>query len=107
MEVRKLLERMVRELGHEPILARVPAPDTFHGIDVYIVEIDAEGSLGQVLAQAASQREPSLPIVGIGDARPPAQELALLEIELAAWLTKPFTLAQLREAIERALAQSE
>jgi hypothetical protein len=102
-EVRKMLARMVQALGHEPVIARVPMPSQFLDVDVFLVNTDE--TLGMTRVQAAYHANPSLPIIGTGAGPAPAEELALLGIELAAWLSIPFTLPQLREAVERALRQ--
>jgi hypothetical protein len=104
LTVRNTLERMVCELGHEPIMARVPMPLQFHDADVFIA--NTSETLGITRLQAAHHADPSLPIIGIGQEPPSADELALLEIRLVVWLAMPFTLTQLRLAIELALAQS-
>jgi CheY-like chemotaxis protein len=98
--VRWLLERMVSRLGHEPVMVRVPSPDHLERADALLVEPTA--TLGVVLAQAASIAKPSLPII-CSSGRGPAPELAMLGVVFAACLVKPFTLQQLKEAIDKAL----
>jgi CheY-like chemotaxis protein len=106
-QVRAMLKRIVTRLGHEPVLGRVPAPEHFAGFDVYI--LDTAGSLGPTLAraarQAAREADQSLPIVGIG-AEPLPEVFKTLGIEPDVFLLKPLTMEQLRDAIERVLAQS-
>jgi CheY-like chemotaxis protein len=99
-EVSETLERMVWMLGHEAVMVRVPRPQHLTDADLYIVE--PSGSLGMVLAHAAKIANPSLPVIASSvDAPPP--ELAELGVVFAAWLLKPYTLEQLRDAIELAL----
>jgi hypothetical protein len=98
--VRRLLERMVIRLGHEPMLVRVPAPQQLQSADVLVVEPAAP--TGAVLAQAACIVDPSLPLICASvTASPP--ELAELGVVFAAALVKPFTAEQLGVAIEEAL----
>jgi CheY-like chemotaxis protein len=99
-DVRRLLERMVARLGHEPIVVRVPAPQHLTSADVLLVE--PASPVGAVLAQAASIANPSLPLVCASVAAAPP-ELAELGVAFAACLVKPFTLRQLGAAIDRAL----
>lgn len=105
LEVRKILANMVQALGHEPILARVPTPETFFGCEACIVDTDGDAGARNVRAahNAAVNSEISMPIIGVGTVRPQAEEYAPLKIDLAAWLALPLTLEQLREAIGRAL----
>lgn len=101
-DVRRLLERMVQRLGHEPIAVRAPSPEQLRSADVFVVEPAAP--IGRVLAQAAHLIDPSLPIICASVAAAPP-ELAELGIVFAAVLIKPFTLGQLHVAIGE--AQSE
>jgi CheY-like chemotaxis protein len=99
-DVRRLLERMVTRLGHEPILVNIPAPQQLQSVDVLVVEPAAP--TGAVLAQSACIVNPSLPLICASvTASPP--ELAELGVVFAAALVKPFTAEQLRVAIEEAL----
>ncbi len=98
--VRRLLERMVTRLGHEPIAVRVPAPQHLTSADVFVVEPAAP--TGAVLALAACIADPSLPLICASVAAPPP-ELAELGVVFAASLVKPFTLEQLGAAIDEAL----
>jgi CheY-like chemotaxis protein len=98
--VRRLLERMVTRLGHEPMLVRVPAPEQLQSADVLVVEPAAP--IGVVLAQAACIVNPALPLICASVTAPPP-ELAELGVVFAAALVKPFTAGQLGVAIEQAL----
>ncbi len=99
-----MLERMVTRLGHEPMLARVSAPEQLQSADVLVVEPAAP--TGVVLAQAARIVNPSLPLICASDTAPPP-ELAELGVFFAAALVKPFTTEQFGVAIEKTLrAQS-
>ena len=99
-EVRRMLERMVTRLGHEPILAGFPAPNQLQRADLLMVEAAAPSSA--VLAQAARIVNPRLPLVCASVAAPPP-ELEELGIVFAATLVKPFTAEQLGAAIDQAL----
>jgi CheY-like chemotaxis protein len=97
-DVRRLLVRMLTRLGHEPIAVTVPAPEQLLSADVLLVEPAAP--IGTVLAQTAGLVNPSLPVICVSVAAPPA-ELAELGIVFAASLVKPFTAEQLDAAIGR------
>jgi hypothetical protein len=99
-EVRRLVERMVTRLGHEPIVLRVTAPQQLMYADVLVVE--PATPVGAVHAQAMCMVNPSLPIICASITAPPP-ELAELGVVFAASLVKPFTLEQLGGAIEEAL----
>jgi hypothetical protein len=99
-QVRRMLERMVARLGHEPILAGFPAPKELQRADLLIVEPAAPA--GAVLAQAARIVNPRLPLV-CASVTAPAPELEELGIVFAAAVVKPFTAAQLGAAIDQAL----
>jgi hypothetical protein len=99
-EVRRLLERMVTRLGHEPIAVRMPTPEQLMSADALVVEPAAP--IGAVLAQAASIANPTLPLVCASVAGPPA-ELADLGVVFAASMVKPFTLDELAAAIDLSL----
>jgi CheY-like chemotaxis protein len=103
-DVRRMLERMVTRLGHEPVFVKVPAPAQLQSADVLMVE--PATPTGAVLAQAACIVNPRLPLICASVTGPPP-ELTALGIEFAATLVKPFTAAQLGAAIDRALCASE
>ncbi|HEY8304737.1 MAG TPA: hypothetical protein VIG42_09145 [Solirubrobacteraceae bacterium] len=97
-DVRRLLARMVIDLGHEALVLEVPAPEWFLSADVFLVEPAAP--VGAVLAKAAQLIRPDLPIVFVS-VEPPPQ----LDVESAAYVMKPFTAIQLGDAINRALSR--
>jgi CheY-like chemotaxis protein len=99
-DVRRLLERMVTRLGHQPVAVRAPTPQQLTGADVFIVEPAAP--IGVVLAQAAHLIDPTLPLLCASVTAPPP-ELAELGVVFAAVLIKPFSPAQLEAVIDRAL----
>jgi CheY-like chemotaxis protein len=99
-DVRRLLERMVTRLGHEPIVVGVPTPEQLMSADLMVVEPAAP--VGAVLAQAACIASPSLPLICASVAAAPP-ELAELGVVFAACLLKPFILRQLAAAIDEAL----
>jgi CheY-like chemotaxis protein len=103
-DVRRLLERMVTRLGHEPVFVKVPAPAQLQSADVLVVEPAAP--TGAVLAQAACIVNPTLPLICASVTGPPP-ELAELGVEFAACLVKPFTIEQLGAGIDQALCASE
>ncbi len=99
-DVARLLERMVARLGHEPVSVTIPSPEHLTSADVLILEPAAP--IGAVFAQAASLAVPELPLICASVAGP-SEELADLGVRFAAYVFKPYTLEQLRVAIEHAL----
>ncbi len=65
--------------------------------------IEPAAPVGATMAQAASVVNPSLPLISVSIAEPPA-ELAELGVVFTTSLVKPFTAEQLSDAIERALS---
>jgi|GEM_PF-477021 len=99
-DVRRLLERMLTRMGHEPVAVRTPDTEYLTSADVVIVE--PVEPVGALLAQAASIARPSLPLICVSVSGP-AAELAELGVIFNACLIKPFTTEQLQEAIDQAL----
>lgn len=99
-DVRRLLERMVTRLGHEPTAVIMPTPEQLTSADVLVVE--PADPVGAVLAQAARLANPSLPLICASVAAA-APELAELGVEFAATLVKPFTAEELRSALDQVL----
>jgi hypothetical protein len=102
--VRRLLERMVTRLGHDPVLVTIPDPGQLSSADVLIVE--PASPIGAVLAQAAAIARPELPLV-CASVEPPPGELAELGVSFAGTLVKPFTIGQLERALTGALGNAE
>jgi CheY-like chemotaxis protein len=101
---RRLLERMLTRLGHEPLVVTMPTLARVLDADLFIVEPAAPGE--RMLAQAVHIANPSLPMICASVSGPPG-ELCELGVVFADSLVVPFTLSQLRAAIELALhAQS-
>lgn len=101
-DVRRLLARMILRLGHEPLAPIAPSPEQLRGADLFLIEPAAP--IGAVLAQAAHLIDPAMPLVCVSVEPPPA-ELLDLGVSFAVSLLKPFTLEQLRAAIELALSR--
>jgi CheY-like chemotaxis protein len=99
-DVRRLLERMLTRLGHEPIMVRTP--DTEHLMSADAIIVEPVESVGALLAQAASIARPSLPLI-CASVTEPAAELAELGVNFSACLIKPFTTKELEAAIDQAL----
>jgi hypothetical protein len=99
---RRLLVRMVKRLGHEPLAPRVAAPRDLRSADLFVLEPAA--ALGAALAQAAHLLAPTLPLICASVQAPPPALLAS-GIVFDTCLVKPFTLAQLGAAIEEALCR--
>jgi hypothetical protein len=96
---RRLLAKMLIRLGHQPLLLTMPTLKRAMNADLFIVEPKASG--GKILAQAAHIANPSLPMICVSVSIPP-WELCELGVVFAASLIVPFTLGQLRAAIELA-----
>lgn len=102
LEVRQLLEQVVRRLGHEPI--QPPSSlllDALPEADVLLVE-PAWGE-GLALTLALSRERPGLPVVCASSYAPSSD---VLELQPVARLLKPFSLAELEAAIEPALVRA-
>jgi CheY-like chemotaxis protein len=97
VEVRELLERVVRRLGSEPVR---PSPDlVLREIDAAVVE--PAGPRGEEAVRAL--HEAGVPTVYVS-IYPPTPEIR--EYRPLAYLLKPFSLAELEEAILAATAAS-
>ncbi len=94
-EVCRLLERMVSRLGHEPTLMPGSSTQELARLAAFIVEPAAQSGLAT--AKALSVVLPELPILCVSVAAAPD-----VGISFSAALLKPFTLEQLRGALERA-----
>jgi hypothetical protein len=97
--IRRLLEEMLTRLGHEPLLITMPTLERALNADLFIAEPKAAG--GSILAQAVHIVNPSLPMICASVSIPP-WELCELGIVFVDSLIVPFTLGQLRSAIELA-----
>jgi hypothetical protein len=98
---RWLLQRMLTRLNHEPIAVKIPSPEQLTHADIFILEPAAP--VGAALAQAANIANPTLPLISASVTSPPP-ELAQLGVLFTASLIKPFTIEQLRNAIDDTLA---
>jgi len=97
-DISALLELVVRRLGHEPI-AYLGGDVDHIGIDAAVIE-PGETSALQV---ARSLRSRNVPVLFTSIYPPDA---AVLDLEPAAYLVKPFPLYALERALEAALAVS-
>jgi DNA-binding NtrC family response regulator len=98
IEVRRLLQRMVRELGHDPQVADAPpTTEDLEGVGLLIVEpADPKGAL---LAKTVQTLDPGLPILGVS-----VLDASQVDIAFHEFICKPFTFEQLASAVEQALA---
>ena len=96
-DVRLLIEHVLVRMGHDPV-GRHEADDA----DALLIEPASPHDLA--LARHVREQRRELPIVCISIE--PASEDALA-LDPAVYLVKPFTLAGLRDAIERALIPAE
>ncbi len=101
-EVRRMLERMLTRLGHEPLAVTMPTPEQLMSADVLVVEPAAP--VGAVLALAARVANPSLPLICVSVAAADP-ELEQLGVAFAVSLLKPFTARRLGCAIDVALRE--
>ena len=97
-DVRQLLAAMLNRLGHESTSIR-PGELTLPDVDLLVLEPAAPAYLE--LARDARRRMPALPVVCVSVLPEEAQFLSLGPL---GYLTKPFTLDELRTAVDVALA---
>jgi CheY-like chemotaxis protein len=98
-EVRELLVRIVRRLGHEALVHDGRSPSGREHVDVVILEPAQEGSLEAVEPLVREQRA-ALVCVSIFPATERTAALAPV-----AHLQKPFSLAELEHALAAAVTQ--
>ncbi len=99
LEVRRLLQRMVRELGHDPQVADAPpTAEDLEGIGLLIVE--PANPKGALLAKTVQTLAPGLPILCVS-----VLDSSQVDIAFHAFLCKPFTPEQFAGVIARALAR--
>jgi CheY-like chemotaxis protein len=96
LEVRELLARVIEAMGAEPL---VDAPASAHAVDLLLIEPGSEAALE--LARRLRAERPDLPIVCVS-IYPPQLESDLLCP--AAYLVKPFSVAELQGVLRNALA---
>ena len=96
-DVRRLFEHMLARLGHEPVHVRTVDEAIVAAADLLLVET-AHPACAE-LATAARMLRPSLPVV-CASIMPPRGEP---RIEPDSHLLKPFTLNELRAAVDAAL----
>jgi CheY-like chemotaxis protein len=100
-EVRELLIRVVRRLGHEVVLGDESYTPTGQHVDAVLVEPAHEPGL-DAAAPLVQSRGASLVCVSI---YPPSERVR--ELGPVAYLQKPFTLGQLEQALVSALLPLE
>jgi CheY-like chemotaxis protein len=108
--IRSFVQRALTEDGHDAVVARdgAEALDTLHretgAFDLLLTDIKMPVMDGIALALAAVRDYPAVPVLlmtGYADQRERAHGLEQLIHDV---LAKPFTLAQLQQAIDSALA---
>lgn len=97
-DVRQLLAVMLNRLGHEPTSIR-PGEPALPEAELLVLEPAAPAYLE--LARDARTRMPTLPVVCVSVLPEEAQFLSLGPL---GYLAKPFTLDELRSAVDVALA---
>lgn len=97
-DVRELLERSVRRLGHDPVVHDHTRPLDEHEIDVLLLEPAFNG--GIELAQTLRRAQPDLAIV-ICSIFPPSPELQ--QLSPVAHVLKPFQRDALEDALQAAV----
>jgi CheY-like chemotaxis protein len=98
LEVRELLERVVEAMGYE---ALVDEPENADAIDVMLIEPGSEQALDR--ARRIRDARPDLPVVCVS-IYPPELESDLLSP--AAYLVKPFSVADLQEVLRTVVASA-
>lgn len=101
-DVRALLERAVRRLGHEPVVHERRADGEPTEADVLLLEPAFNG--GMELARALRRERPRLAIV-ICSIFPPSEELQ--ELGPAAYVLKPFQRDTLEDALKHAISAND
>jgi CheY-like chemotaxis protein len=96
LEVRELLARVIEAMGAEPL---VTEPSSADELDLLLIEPGSEAALE--LARRLRAERPGLPIVCVS-IYPPQLESDLLSP--AAYLVKPFSVAELQGVLRNALA---
>jgi CheY-like chemotaxis protein len=99
LQVRQLLERIVRALGYEPVVGTAPAMPALEDIELVIVEPCDPPSAR--LAEKIQLADPLIPIICVSVLAEPQVDLVL-----DSCLLKPFIVADLAAAITRALLRS-
>lgn len=98
--VRRLLQRMVCELGHDPRIADAPpTPEELHEAGLLIVEPADPGSAR--LAESVHAAAPALPILCVS-----VLDCSQVNIACNGFLCKPFTFEQFADAVQRLLVRS-
>jgi len=100
-DVRALLERAVRRLGHEPVVHQRQADERRADADVLLLEPAFNG--GVELARTLREDRPRLAIV-ICSIFPPTEELQ--DLAPAAYVLKPFQRDTLEDALMVAISSS-
>jgi CheY-like chemotaxis protein len=100
-EVRDLLERIVRRLGHEPRIDGTAADVDTSRVDVVLVEPAGHGAVERARS-VAEETGAALVCVSI---YPPSDEV--LALNPVAYLIKPFSLIELERALVTALGRVE
>jgi len=95
-DVCRLFERMVQRLGHEPVVVVTVTEDEVARADALLVETAAPSSAE--LAMHAARLRPGFPIVAAS-----ISPYATLTVRPAAHLVKPFSLDELRAALDAVL----
>lgn len=98
-DVRALLERSIRRLGHEPVVHDRRRREAVLDVDVLLLEPAFNG--GMELAQSMRTTQPQLAIV-ICSIFPPSPELH--ELAPVAHVLKPFQRDSLEDALQAAVA---
>jgi CheY-like chemotaxis protein len=94
-DLRLLAEQALLELGHEPV-----APDAQRVGDAVDVLLLAPSDQTLALTYELRRRHPQLPIVCVATHAPNEE---VRRLRAAAHLLKPYTLAELQQALARAL----
>ena len=96
-ELRELFSLVTRRLGHEPVVPNGRPPEEYTDLDVVLVE--PAGQRGLAVAELLRERSPETRVVCASVL--PASEAAGA-LDPVAYLVKPFSLAELEQALTAA-----
>ena len=98
-DVRRLLDLLLRRLGHEVIVSRAGRPPT--DVDLMVLEPASDACLEE--ARAARDLQPALPILAVSVL---PEEASYLTLGPIAYLAKPFAIDDLRRTVDAVLLRA-
>jgi len=107
--VRAVVTRMLRDMGYTvvavdgPEAALATDPAVLDAVDLLLTDVVMPHMSGERLADILADRRPSLPVLYVSGFSPDAVLHARVQRPSEAFLAKPFTRAQLSDAVRAAL----